>query len=145
MFKSFNLRRKGLERILGELEAAVLEEVWLRGDSSVREIHTALQPRGLAYTTVMTVMGRLAEKGLLLKETKDNAHVYKAAVSRKELEKTMVDQVSDSLQDLAIPALMRFVDHLPSDPDVLNELEQLIAQKRAELGKLGPSPLQDSL
>lgn len=135
MFKSFNLRRKGLERILGELECAVMEQLWQHSQASVREVHEALSDRKLAYTTVMTVMGRLAEKGLLIKEKRDNAYIYQPAVNREELEQRMVSEVSDSLKDLTLPALMRFVDQLPPDADMLDKLDRMIAEKRSEISE----------
>jgi len=79
---------------LGDLERAVMEQVWARGEAgepsvSVREVHAALSAtRDLAYTTVMTVMGRLAEGGLLVKERAGRAFLYTAAGTREELTAT---------------------------------------------------------
>ena len=76
---------------LGDLERAVMEQVWLaaeedRAPVSVREVHELLgSSRSLAYTTVMTVMGRLAEAGLLTQERSGRAYRYSAAGSREEL------------------------------------------------------------
>jgi predicted transcriptional regulator len=76
---------------LGELERAVMDQVWALGEAgepsvSVREVHVALSgTRDLAYTTVMTVMGRLADGGLLVKERSGRAHLYAAAGTREEL------------------------------------------------------------
>ena len=81
---------KGIDR-LGGLERAVMDQVWAHGDAgersvSVRQVHHALSAtRDLAYTTVMTVMGRLAESGLLVKERAGRAYLYAAAGSREEL------------------------------------------------------------
>jgi predicted transcriptional regulator len=76
---------------LGELERAVMDQVWALGDSgepsvTVREVHEALSAsRDLAYTTVMTVMSRLADAGLLVKERAGRAFLYAAAGTREEL------------------------------------------------------------
>lgn len=76
---------------LGDLERAVMDQVWALGDAgepsvSVREVHAALSgTRDLAYTTVMTVMGRLADSGLLVKERAGRAYLYAAAGTREEL------------------------------------------------------------
>ncbi len=52
------------EQLLGELEAAVMQLIWQRGEVTVREVWQGLHPeRTLAYTTVMTVMRRLEQKG----------------------------------------------------------------------------------
>jgi predicted transcriptional regulator len=81
---------------LGELERAVMETVWQAGQSghapvSVRDVYSELgRTRDLAYTTVMTVMGRLAEGGLLTQERSGRAYLYAAADSREELTATMM-------------------------------------------------------
>ena len=78
---------------LGDLERAVMEQFWARGEAgepsvSVREVHAALSAtRDLAYTTVMTVMGRLADGGLLV-ERAGRAFLYTAAGTREELTAT---------------------------------------------------------
>ena len=76
---------------LGDLERAVMDQVWALSESgepsvTVREVHEALSAsRDLAYTTVMTVMGRLADAGLLVKERAGRAFLYAAAGTREEL------------------------------------------------------------
>jgi predicted transcriptional regulator len=64
---TFDPRKKGLRKILGDLEADVMEAMWARGRATVHDVHERLAAadRELAYTTVMTVMSRLADKGLL--------------------------------------------------------------------------------
>jgi predicted transcriptional regulator len=85
---------------LGDLERAVMDQVWRAADHgraqvSVREVHEELgRTRGLAYTTVMTVMGRLADAGLLTQERSGRAYRYAAAGTRQELTATtMLDQL----------------------------------------------------
>ena len=56
----------------------VLRHVWALGRATVREVHARID-RPLAYTTVMTVMKNLADKGLLSVETEGTAYVYRAA------------------------------------------------------------------
>ena len=72
---------------LGELERSVMEQLWSSpGARSVREVHAALgRDRELAYTTVMTVLDRLAKKGLVVRERDGRAYRYAAAQSREDL------------------------------------------------------------
>jgi predicted transcriptional regulator len=72
---------------LGELERGVMEQLWSSpGTRSVREVHAALgRDRELAYTTVMTVLDRLAKKGLVVRERDGRAYRYAAAQSREDL------------------------------------------------------------
>lgn len=72
---------------LGDLERAVMSVLWDHGDDqSVRDVLTRLSPaRNLAYTTVMTVLDRLAKKGLAHRTRDGRAWLYSAASSREEL------------------------------------------------------------
>jgi predicted transcriptional regulator len=70
---------------LGELERAVMDALWRRGGpATVREICSDLTGRSPAYTTVMTVMDRLARKGMLTRELTGRAWRYQPARSRDE-------------------------------------------------------------
>lgn len=71
---------------LGDLERAVMDVLWSRGDLvTVREAHEALVHRAIAYTTVMTVLDRLARKGLVLQIKDGRAFRYQALCTRAEL------------------------------------------------------------
>jgi predicted transcriptional regulator len=70
---------------LGELERAVMEVLWSRGGPvSVRTVHEDLAARELAYTTVMTVLTRLADKGFVTRERDGRAWLYAAAAGRDQ-------------------------------------------------------------
>jgi predicted transcriptional regulator len=69
---------------LGELERAVMEVLWDRGEpAAVREVAAALEPRVLAYTTVMTVLDRLAKKGIVRRHRDGRAWRYEPTNSRE--------------------------------------------------------------
>src|SRR6478609_5840063 len=76
---------------LGDLERVVMEELWTTSDAhpegrTVREVHDAIGvDRGLAYTTLMTVLDRMAKKGLVHRERDGRAWRYTAASTRAEL------------------------------------------------------------
>jgi predicted transcriptional regulator len=72
-------------RQLGELERAVMEVVWAApAPLSVREVLSRLAERRPAYTTVMTVLDRLAGKGVVTRELSGKAWRYSATWSREE-------------------------------------------------------------
>lgn len=74
--------RAGLRQIMGELEAEIMECVWELGPASVKDVHGCLQERReIAYTTVMTVMSRLANKGLLISRPEGRAYIYEAVAA----------------------------------------------------------------
>jgi predicted transcriptional regulator len=68
---------------VGELEAAVLAELWEAGELATPEVFERVgQPKGLAYTTILTVLQRLHRKGLARRREEGKSHRYEAAVSR---------------------------------------------------------------
>jgi predicted transcriptional regulator len=72
---------------LGELENDVMRQLWASdAPLTVREVHERLaENRTLAYTTVMTVLDRLARKGVVRQERSGRAYLYSAASSREEM------------------------------------------------------------
>jgi predicted transcriptional regulator len=70
--------------VMGELEQAVMDILWNRPDPlSVRDVHELLaHERDLAYTTVMTVLDRLAKKGFVVRNLDGRAWLYRPANSR---------------------------------------------------------------
>ena len=104
---------------LGELERAVMDHLWSSGEPlTVRQVHETLcSQRELAYTTVMTVLQRLARKNLVVQLRDDRAHRYAAAYGRDELVAgLMVDalhQAADSGDRQA--ALVHFVERVGAD------------------------------
>jgi predicted transcriptional regulator len=109
---AFHAGRPGLRKLLGDLEADIMEAVWARGEGliTVRDILSDLEPkRELAYTTVMTVMGNLAKKGLLKAEKAGKAHLYLATQTRDAFTEAAVARVvNELLKDFAGPAMAHF-------------------------------------
>ena len=112
----------------------VLSLVWERGDSSVRDICARLEST-VAYTTVMTTMDRLFKKGLLSRRKAGRAFVYRATVTRNELDGAVAAELVQSLLQRdgnePLPILSSLVDAV-SDRDraLLDDLERLIREKR---------------
>lgn len=70
---------------LGELERAAMDVLWDRGEpATVRAVVEALADKNLAYTTVMTVLDRLAGKGMVERERNGRAWLYRPAAPRDE-------------------------------------------------------------
>lgn len=86
-------RTPHFEDVLGPLAAAIVREVTARGEASVSDVLEDLrstQGREHAYTTIMTVMGRLCEKGVLQRERRGRQFIYRSAAPEAEL----VDRLS---------------------------------------------------
>ena len=127
---------KGIEKLLGELELDIMHVVWAHKNVTVRDVLDALvEHRAIAYTTVMTVMGRLVDKGLLTADKQNKSYVYYADKTREELESYAVGQVVQTLLtdfggDLAI---RHFVEQLSAaDPEQLARLAELARQAQED-------------
>ena len=124
------------KKLLGELELAIMGVIWKRSSATVRVVLEALsKKRSLAYTTVMTVMGRLTEKGLLRVEKSGKAHTYRAAKTQAEFESEAAGQAAHSLLAKfgGEVAVSQFVKQLSeTDPDQLTRLAELtqLAKKK---------------
>ena len=123
---------KGAEKLLGELELEIMRVVWRHESVTVREVlKTLSKKRALAYTTVMTLMGRLVQKGLLLAEKEGKMYRYRAAQSREAFEAQAAGQVVRALiSDFGGEiALSQFVKQLSeNDPAQLARLAELARQ-----------------
>ena len=104
---------------LGDLERAVMDHLWsAREPQTVRQVHEALSARrDLAYTTIMTVLQRLAKKNLVVQHRDDRAHRYAPTHGRDELVAGLMvdalDQAADSGSREA--ALVHFVERVGAD------------------------------
>jgi predicted transcriptional regulator len=104
---------------LGDLERAVMDHLWSTPQpQTVRQVHEALSMRrDLAYTTVMTVLQRLARKNLVSQIRDDRAHRYLPVHGRDELVAGLMvdalDQAADSGGRRA--ALVHFVERVGAD------------------------------
>jgi predicted transcriptional regulator len=115
---------------LHELETEVMEEVWRRGEATVRDVQEALNARGgkvRAYTTLLTVMTRLDGKGLLVRRRAGRLDVYAPALSREAYTRARAEvEVAGVLEDFGDLALAHFARHVERlDPARLDQLRRL--------------------
>lgn len=132
---NLNTGQEGLRQVLGELEAEIMECMWERGSASVREVHECLaERREIAYTTVMTVMGRLADKAMLSRRQEGRAYLYCPSQSRDSYCTGVVKSVMAGLfGSTDRPVLAHFVESLSGDDGAeLELLAAIIDEKRRE-------------
>jgi len=122
-----------LSAALGRLERQVMEVVWQRESVSVRDVQERM-PRRVAYTTVMTTMDRLFKKGMLERDRGGRAFRYRAAYTRRDVERAVAASLLRALLDgggAARPMLSNLVDAIgEQDTALLDELEALVREKR---------------
>ncbi len=101
---------------LTELQLAILRVIWDKGETTVQEIWEALHPdRGLAQTTVATMLSRLERRGVVTRRAESRQYRYRAAVSEQEVQHSMVGELTERLFDGDVTAL---VQHLLSGEDM---------------------------
>lgn len=120
--------RRG-DRLLGPLEAEVMEAVWAAdGAVTVRDVVDRVNARreqALAYTTVMTVMSRLADKGALSRRREGRGYVYEAAASDPA-----AMAVRRVMRQFGDAAMAHFVSEAKDDPEVLKRLQRLLEEEQ---------------
>jgi len=83
-----------------ELQFSILRVLWQRGSATVNDVHEALRAeRGLAPTTVATLLTRMEKRGLVSHQTVGRRHVYEPVVSEGEVRTSMLDAVSEGVFD----------------------------------------------
>ena len=92
---------------LTDLQIAVMRVLWEKGEASVSEIWEALRPeRGLAQTTVATLLSRLEKRGVVVHRSRARQFLYSATVTESEVRQVMVAELTDRLFDGDVAALM---------------------------------------
>lgn len=122
----FARRRSLLE--LAPLELDCMTALWVLGEGTVREIRETLAPRRpRAYTTIMTIMDRLAQKGIVERQRAGRAWKYRANLSKEDARAHAVAQVVENFFDGSAEALVAQMESTvlktmrgaePSDPTV---------------------------
>jgi predicted transcriptional regulator len=114
---------------LHALEAEVMEEMWRRGTATVREVLVALNrgPKQRAYTTVMTIMRRLDDKGLLTRERRGKTDLYAVAIGRDDyLDARAEAEVAGLVEEFGDVALAHFARQMRRlEPERARRLRRL--------------------
>ena len=114
--------------IQGELQAQIMSVLWRLGSGTVEQVRAALPGRYRgAYTTVQTVLNRLADRGLLVRDRNGNAIVYEPKVTEadyviRSIERTLASASAQARQG----ALARLIGDL--DEGEVSELRRLVGE-----------------
>lgn len=122
---------------LGDLELAVLEDIWNAGAVDAKAVHGRVgMLREISLNTVQSTLERLYRKGLLRREKVSHAYQYESLLERHELLGRLIESTAGRVGALGTEALMSaFVDVASRAGEAqLRQLEELVAVRRAELG-----------
>jgi predicted transcriptional regulator len=124
---------------LSKLELQIMEALWTRGTSSVREIQEHFPEKGRpAYTTVQTMVYRLETKGAIRRVKKiGNAHIFEAVVSRSSAQRRLIDELLAFFGGSSQPVVAHLIESGNLTLDDVREAEQLLIKLKS--GKSGKS------
>jgi len=119
---------------LTDLQLSLMRVLWMQGEAAVAEVHAAIEPeRGLALTTVATILTRLEKAGLVARRQDGRHYLYRALVTEEEVRRTMVSGLAERLFQGDVTAL---VSHLLDETDIapgdLERVRRLIDQKQRQ-------------
>lgn len=127
-------RDPAIEDVLGPLGAAIMRVVWAHGEASVATVVDALnaeRDRPVAYTTAMTIMVRLYERGLLDREKRGRQFVYRPKGDEPALLETLSARaVDDLLARYGTTALRQFAARLADADEELRSRVLALARRR---------------
>ncbi|MYG82093.1 MAG: BlaI/MecI/CopY family transcriptional regulator [Gemmatimonadetes bacterium] len=122
------------KRQLGDLQLAIMRVLWERGEAPAIEVHQALfEERGLAVTTIKTMLRKLEEYGCVEHRTNGRQFIYRPAIAEADVRKGMVGAL---VQRLFAGDSAALINHLVRsgeiDPDDLEGLREILSAKRKE-------------
>ncbi len=114
----------------GTLEKEIMDVLWASKEATVTQVNNLLAEQR-AHNTVMTVLDRLHEKGLVCREKRGRAWVYQAAVKPEEIIGHRLGDLLQEGQGVSDALLLAFVDRTERvAPQVLDRLAQLLDSRR---------------
>jgi predicted transcriptional regulator len=129
----FRPSKVGLGKMFGSTELPVLEALWEKGALTGREIYEEVRrSKELAYTTVLTTVGRMLKKGSIRRKKRDGIYIYEPAWTKLEFERQAASAVIRGIVEVSpLHAVSAFVDILSlRDADKLDEIMKIIEEKR---------------
>lgn len=109
-----------------DAELGILRVLWARGPSTVRDVHEALQD-GSGYTTVLKTMQIMTEKGLVVRDESQRAHVYSARATQQKTQRQLVtDLVDRAFGGSPAQLAMQALSAKKTSPEELAELRRLL-------------------
>lgn len=127
--QNFKYHESGLNRFFGPLEAKIMNILWDGDNMSIKDVQQKLeQEKSVNFNTVMTVMNRLVEKGILQKKSEGRVSHYQPILSREKFIETQSKELTHELMEEFGPLVVNhMIDALEDvDQGLLARLEQKI-------------------
>ena len=122
------VKRKGPRPTDAEL--AILNVLWTRGASTVREVHEALaKSKTIGYTTILKLLQIMTEKGLVRRDERQRAHVYVARFAQEQTQRELVgDLLERAFGGSAAKLVMHALASKRTSNEELAQIRQLLAE-----------------
>jgi predicted transcriptional regulator len=119
---------------LGDLQYAIMRILWDRGEATTADVHAALlDERGLAPTTIATMLSKMEKKGVITHRTEGRQYVYRALVEERDVRRSMVSElIRRAFQGDAAALVNHLLNELDIDPEELDRLKDMIDTRTQE-------------
>lgn len=133
-----NPGQPSVDAVLGPLGAAIMRILWSEGETTLTTLMGSLAQgrRPPAYTTVTTILGRLRERGHVVRSRRGREALYRAAVTENGLVQMSSERAVDEIiARYGAPAMRHFAERLADlDPDLRGKLLELAHTRRTAKG-----------
>ncbi|MFJ7364400.1 BlaI/MecI/CopY family transcriptional regulator [Peribacillus frigoritolerans] len=127
--KNFKYDEVGLNRFFGPLEANIMEYLWDKDEQSIKAVQQSLElDKPINFNTVMTVMNRLVEKGILEKRSEGRLSLFRPVQSKEEFLEEQSKKLTENLLDeFGGSVISHMLDAMKdADQGLIEKLEQKI-------------------
>ncbi|GKV66513.1 MULTISPECIES: BlaI/MecI/CopY family transcriptional regulator [Sporosarcina] len=129
--RKFKINENGLNRFFGPLEAKIIDVLWEGEEKTIKDVQQALEREKITnFNTVMTVMNRLVDKGILQKRAEGRSSVYKPVQTRAEFlntqSKDMTHELIDEFGDVVISHMLNALEE--ADDELVAKLEKKVEE-----------------
>lgn len=117
-----------------DAELAILNVLWERGPSTVREVHDALAGvQATGYTTVLKLLQIMTEKGLVVRDESQRAHIYEARYSEQKTQRQLLaDLVDRAFGGSPAKLVMQALSGRKTTADELNAIREMLDRMEGE-------------
>ncbi|MBD8027141.1 BlaI/MecI/CopY family transcriptional regulator [Ureibacillus sp. Re31] len=136
LIRKFKMKETGLNRFFGPLEAKIMDILWnVEREMTIKDVQNELEKeKSTNFNTVMTVMNRLVEKGILRKQAVGRSSVYTPVQSREcflnEQSKEMTHELMDEFGTVVVSHMLDALEEV--DEDLVSKLEQKIKELKKD-------------
>ena len=122
---------------LGDLQLAILRSLWANGEASASAVHQALHAeRGLAVTTIKTMLRKMEDRGLVVHRASGRQFIYRARVAEADVRESMVgDLVERMFRGDSAALVNHLIEAGEIDAAELDDLRAQLNRKRARKGR----------